>query len=84
MQLSDFFEDAVNRATGAAIRRLRTNNGYTRERLAEEIGAKKGLIERIEDASSKPTIAQLVAISHVFDTTLDALVPVLTDEDLAQ
>ena len=56
---------------GKNIQKIRKSNGYTQEKLAEEIEASVRYISDIEQDKSKPSYEVLIKICNVFQISLD-------------
>lgn len=56
---------------GKNIQKIRKSNGYTQERLAEEIEVSVRYISDIEQDKSKPSYEVLIKICNVFQISLD-------------
>lgn len=65
-------------AIGEAIRKRRTDAGIARRQLALDIGVSDSTLQKIEDGQQPPTAYNLYKLAEVFDTQVDALMPVLT------
>ncbi len=68
------------RAIGSAIRRTRTERGLTVEQLAAAAGLSKGMISKIENFRSIPSLPVLDRIAGALRTTLAALTEGVTAE----
>jgi len=60
-------------ALGAAIRRLRGENGLSQEQLSLEAGLHRNYIGRIERGELSPTFEPLVGIARALDVGPDEL-----------
>lgn len=60
-------------ALGAAIRRLRGENGVSQEQLSLEAGLHRNYVGRIERGELSPTFEPLVAIARALDVGPDEL-----------
>ncbi len=58
----------------AKLNLLRRNRGYSQETLAEKLGVSRQAISKWETGQSEPEIASLLAISRLFQVTVDYLV----------
>ena len=56
---------------GKTIQKIRKSNGYTQEKLAEEIEVSVRYISDIEQDKSKPSYEVLIKICNVFQISLD-------------
>lgn len=56
---------------GKNIQKIRKSNGYTQEKLAEEIEVSVRYISDIEQDKSKPSYEVLIKICNVFHISLD-------------
>jgi len=53
---------------------LRRNRGYSQEALAEKLGVSRQAVSKWENDQSEPEIASLLAISRLFQVTVDYLI----------
>lgn len=60
--------------SGNCIRQLRTQRGYTQERLAGELNIDRSLISHIEAGKRGCSVDLLVRLSEFFGVSLDLLV----------
>lgn len=58
---------------GEILKKLRKSNGYTQEKMAEEIGVSTRYISEIEKDRSKPTYEILIKICNLYNVTLDQI-----------
>ena len=58
---------------GEILKKLRKGNGYTQEKMAEEIGVSTRYISEIEKDRSKPTYEILIKICNLYNVTLDQI-----------
>lgn len=58
---------------GESIRKLRKENGYTQEQLAEALGVTTGAVYKWEADKAVPEIEMLVDIAEFFETSVDAM-----------
>ena len=58
---------------GKNIQKIRKSNGYTQEKLAEEIEVSVRYISDIEQDKSKPSYEVLIKICNIFKIGLDQL-----------
>ena len=56
---------------GKNIQKIRKSNGYTQEKLAEEVEVSVRYISDIEQDKSKPSYEVLIKICNVFQISLD-------------
>lgn len=63
-------DDEFFYALGRRIARLRTQHGFSQERLAAECGLNRVAIAYIETGKRRPTIASLLKIARALDTTI--------------
>lgn len=70
-------------AVGARLREVRDAEGYSLAELSERTGIAKTQLSKIEEGATACPLHILVTLADVYDTTLDALVPVLTDSEAA-
>ena len=59
--------------TGEKISRLRKENNYTQEQLAELLGVSRQSVSKYESGLAYPETAKLIKLSEVFDCTVDYL-----------
>lgn len=60
--------------SGARIRQLRIENGYTQEALAKELDIDRSLLSHIESGKRGCSVDLLVRLSDFFTVSLDLLV----------
>ena len=58
---------------GNILKQIRRSNGYTQEKLAEEIEVSARYISDIEQDKSKPSYEVLIRICNLFHITLDQI-----------
>lgn len=58
---------------GEKIKKLRTEKGWTQQRLADEIMAHKTAVANWEHRKYEPNIYNCIQLADVFDITLDEL-----------
>lgn len=58
---------------GKNIQKIRKSNGYTQEKLAEEIEVSVRYISDIEQDKSKPSYEVLIRICNIFKISLDQI-----------
>ena len=58
---------------GEVLKKLRTSNGYTQEKMAEEIGVSPRYISDIEQDRAKPSYEILVKICNIYNASLDQI-----------
>lgn len=73
----------LNEAVGAAVRSRRKEHGMTTHAFAEALGVGQGHLTKLESGAQMFTIWQLYVATMVFDCTLDELVPVLEELEVA-
>ena len=56
------------------LRRLRTNNGYSQEKLADLVGVSRQAISKWESGLSYPDMGNLIALSDIFALPVDRLI----------
>ncbi len=66
-------------AVGRTICEMRVAAGMTQVDLARQVGMASGTLHRIEEGVIPCPLHHLVAMADVFDCSLDAIVPILTD-----
>ena len=54
--------------------KLRDQNGWSQEQLAERIGVSRSTVAKWESGKGIPKIDNLVTLCDVFDVTMDSLV----------
>jgi transcriptional regulator with XRE-family HTH domain len=59
---------------GKNLRLLRTNAGYTHDKMAEKLGIKVYSYKSWERGIAEPNIAMLLKISDLFKVTVDDLI----------
>lgn len=59
--------------TGEKIAKLRKENNYTQEQLAEVLGVSRQAVSRWETDQMYPDTEKMIVISKVFDCTMDYL-----------
>lgn len=59
----------------ATIRRLRTEEGWSQEKLAEKIGEPANTVSRWETATYKPSAGQLEKLARLFDESITVFFP---------
>lgn len=60
--------------SGACIRQLRTQSGYTQEKLAGELNIDRSLLSHVEAGRRGCSVDLLVRFADFFDVSLDLLV----------
>lgn len=60
--------------SGERIRRLRIQNGYTQEELAEKLHIGQGFLSRIESGRKGCSVDLFVQFSECFHVSLDVLI----------
>jgi len=72
-----FFLPTINLiATGARIKKLREESGYTISRLADALGVTQQAVCKWQNGQSVPSIDNLVALCALFHVRLDDLIVV--------
>lgn len=61
-------------ATGARIRQLRTQNEFSVDALAEDLGVSAQAVYKWESGRSMPSIDNLVCLAYLFDVRIDDIV----------
>ena len=61
---------------GEGLKAFRLENGYTQARLAEILGIKQSSVSDWENNISRPEYENLIALSFIYDETLDSLLGV--------
>lgn len=54
--------------------RLRDQNGWSQEQLAEKLGVARSTVAKWESGKGVPKIDTLIVMSDLFDVTLDNLI----------
>ena len=67
--------------TGEKISRLRKENNYTQEQLAERMGVSRQSVSKWESNIAYPETEKLIQLSEIFGCTLDYL---LKEDSLEQ
>jgi transcriptional regulator with XRE-family HTH domain len=65
--------DRVLTSLGSQLKALRTERGWTLERLAKLSDLSEPYLSRLESASRQPSLAALLTLAHVFDIPLRTL-----------
>ena len=58
---------------GEVLQKLRKSNGYTQEKIAEEIDVSPRYISDIEQDRAKPSYEILIKICNIYNTSLDQI-----------
>lgn len=66
-------KDKIKEVFGQKIKELRTERGYTSQKVADEIGVSKGCVSFWENGLSEPKASHIVALSKFFDVSCDFL-----------
>ena len=66
--------DAISRAFGARVRRLREHARLTLDELAGRSGVSRAMLSKIERGERSPTLGVATRIAHAVDTSLSLLV----------
>lgn len=56
------------------LQKLRKEYGYSQEQLADELGVSRQAVSKWESGNSYPEMATLIAMTELFDTTMDELI----------
>lgn len=56
------------------LQKLRKEYGYSQEQLADELGVSRQAVSKWESNSSYPEMETLIAMTELFDTTMDELI----------
>ncbi len=72
--------EAVCRVIGERVRELRLGLGLTMERLANEAGLSLGMLSKIENGQTSPSLTSLTALANAAGVPLTALFRGLDDE----
>lgn len=67
---------ALYAAIGTQISQLRAKSGMSRAQVAERLGCSPAVLENIEQGQMTTPVYVLVQLAHLWDVTLDTLVPV--------
>jgi transcriptional regulator with XRE-family HTH domain len=67
--VKDFHHALLGRAMGDVIESARKRRGFTRWKLADEIGCARTYLYKIEVEGNIPKITQLMRIAEALDTT---------------
>ena len=62
-----------NQKTGALIRVLRMEKGYTQQQLAEQLNVSAKTISKWETAAGYPDISLITQLAQILDTTSEEL-----------
>ena len=66
-------QEVISMTFAEKLKSLRTKNGYSQEELAEALNVSRQAITKWESGKGLPDIQNLIAISDLFDVTLDSL-----------
>lgn len=58
---------------GEELRKLRKSNGYTQEKIAEEVDVSTRYISDIEQDRAKPSYEILIKLCNIYNTSLDQI-----------
>lgn len=58
---------------GKNLQQIRKSNGYTQEKLAEEIEVSAGYVSDVEQDRAKPSYEVLIRICNLFEVSLDQI-----------
>lgn len=64
---SAFLEDAINKAIGGRLREERRRLGLTLQDVADRAGLSLGMISKIENAQTSPSMRTLARLSHALE-----------------
>ena len=73
-------EEAVERVLAARLRELRIGRGWSLAQLATETGLSKGMLSKIENGQSAPSMGTLARLATALDTPLTAFFRGLEEE----
>ncbi|MEI8057021.1 MAG: XRE family transcriptional regulator [Actinomycetes bacterium] len=73
-------EDAVERVLATQLRELRTRRGWSLARLADETGMSKGMLSKIENGQTTPSLSTLVRLATALDAPITAFFRGLEEE----
>jgi len=73
-------EEAAERVLAARLRELRGRRGWSATRLAEETGLSKGMLSKIENGQSAPSLSTLARLASALDAPLTAFFRGLEEE----
>ncbi len=65
------------------LAKLRRDNGLNQEELAEKLGVSRQAISKWERGESAPDLSNLIALSDLFDVSIDYLAKGKEEEDAA-
>ena len=60
--------------SGEKLKECRVNSGLSQERVAEILGVSKQAVSKWESSQTAPSTDNLVALSNIYNVTLDELV----------
>lgn len=66
--------EAIGRAFGRTLRRLRTDQGMTQDALAFESGLDRSFLSKLENGHKLPTLSTMVRLANVLGITVSQLV----------
>ena len=66
----------MNIETANRLVKLRKDNGYTQEQLAEYLGISTGAVSQWECDRTAPDITQLPLLANIFDVSADELLEI--------
>jgi len=80
MRAPPSLEEAVERVLAAQLRELRGRRGWSLTRLATETGLSKGMLSKIENGQSAPSLGTLARLATALDAPLTAFFRGLEEE----
>ena len=73
-------EESLAAIIAERVREIRLRHGWTVGRLAEECGLSKGMLSKIENAQSSPSLATLARLSEALSVPVTAFFRGLSEE----
>ena len=73
-------EKAVERVLATQLRELRTRRGWALAKLADETQMSKGMLSKIENGQTTPSLSTLVRLANALDAPLTAFFRGLDEE----
>ena len=73
-------EEAVERVLATQLRELRARLGWSLARLADEAGMSKGMLSKIENSQTTPSLSTLVRLATALDAPITAFFRGLEEE----
>ena len=77
---ADELEEALGTVIAARVREFRLQLGWTVGRLAAESGLSKGMLSKIENIQTSPSLATLASLSHALSVPVTAFFRGLSEE----